>query len=262
MSKNKVELLVKKNALREVPLDKIQTDHSYQRALNPVAVRKIEKDYNPVALGVPLVGERTDGTLWIVDGQQRVGALRKMGRHKHLRCEVFASNGPEHEAEVFRLVNKNRTAIKPIDLFCAMLVAGDESCLEIKRITEDHGFKIPKRAIEGEGTTAALSDGSTFWCVAALGKVYRQSGGAGLKFIFSTLKQVWPDDPDRCRDTMVLGLHKFWLDHEQVVDMERLLARLEKTTPQKILYSANMGVGDRATNVAAVFAQLYRKRKA
>src|SRR6187549_648827 len=47
----------------------------YQRALNPRKVKAIAKELDPDALGVLTVSRREDGSLVIIDGQQRQGAL-------------------------------------------------------------------------------------------------------------------------------------------------------------------------------------------
>src|SRR5262249_39485041 len=100
------ERLGVKAAVREGPLEMLKSDPTYQRDVKR-GHKKIVADFNETALGVPLVGEREKGTLWIVDGLQRITALRKLN-WTHVKAEVFASKGPEHEAEIYRIINGNR----------------------------------------------------------------------------------------------------------------------------------------------------------
>jgi hypothetical protein len=78
-SGDKVMGLVVKSALRVVKLSDLSVDQSYQREVKS-GHKSIVSDFNEEALGVPLVGQRSDGSLWIVDGLQRVTALKKLGR--------------------------------------------------------------------------------------------------------------------------------------------------------------------------------------
>src|SRR5688572_29909905 len=124
--------LVTKSALRTVDLDLLAVDSAYQRDVRH-GHKKIIADFNDQALGIPLIGEREDSTLWIVDGLQRITALKALGKTK-ARVEVFASKGIEHEAEVFKLVNLNRTKLKPVEEFKALLAAHDKESWDIKGI--------------------------------------------------------------------------------------------------------------------------------
>lgn len=165
---------VKGSALKVLYLDGIQTDPSYQRDV-VAGHKKIIADFDPVAFGVPLVGEREDGTLWIVDGLQRITALRKMGK-KTMRAEVFRSQGPEHEASVFRKVNKNRTGLKPLQLFQAALTEGNEEAWAVKNVAEEYGFKIPKTHSPSPANSSPENIAVTLSCVNAVQYIYKRGG--------------------------------------------------------------------------------------
>jgi hypothetical protein len=271
MSKNqKSGRKVQKNALRVVSLDDLKADQSYQRPENDRAPRKMAENYDPVAFGIPLVGEREDGSLWIVDGQQRIAALRLRVKNKvtanaqkWVRVEIFKSEGPEHEAAVFKKINKDRTQLKPLQLFNAMLVAGDQHVWKIKELVEKHGFKIPKS--NGRPGGARTTDENRAMYVSAvnqLSKILARGGEKSLEFVLSVVKEVWDTDPLRTKSEILGGLWQFWIRHKGVVDLERLVPRLNSTKPQKILYSAGMGVSNAEGNVADVIERVYRKRLA
>lgn len=246
------------SALKVLYLEGIQTDPSYQRDVVS-GHKRIVADFDPVGLGIPLVGEREDGSLWIVDGLQRITALRKMGK-KQVRAEVFASQGPEHEANVFKLVNKNRTPLRPLQIFTAMLTAGDETAWEIKKIVEDYGFMILATKKNAPGHTSPETLSNQMTCIAAISAVFRRGKEPALRFVLSVLQKSWPDDPMRTRDALVLGLYTFWNRREGSVDVERLLPRLMTTTPAKMIYSSQLGSGDRTTVMADVIERLYKKK--
>lgn len=252
MSKStELKKLVTKAAIRIVPIDALGVDPSYQREVKP-GHRKIMADFDETAFGVPLVGEREDCTLWIVDGLQRITAVKKLG-HEKVRVEVFASNGPEHEALVFKLVNLNRTRLRPIEEFRALLTSHDETCWMIRNVVEECGFRIGT----GDGELS---------CVNTLRRI-AVTGGQGIpavRFTLNTVRAAWPADPLAIYSDLLLGFCVFFGSMDGVVDLDRLLPRLQTSTPQKILYAAKQrSLTDRvAGDVAEVITTLYRKRLA
>lgn len=255
---NKSDINVVKNALRQVELSHLQVDPTYQRPLVR-GHKKIATEYDPVAFGIPLVAQRDDGTLWIVDGQQRIAALKLRGTHKWVRCEVFASKGPEHEAQVFRTVNKARTALKPLQLFHAMLVAGDEHCWQIKGLVEKQGLTIPKS--ESHGTRDDNDKkAKEVRAVEVMSRVLSRGKQEALEFVLDVISQAWPGDPQRMKGTVADGLYLFWKGLDGNVDMGRLIPRLNTTTPARLIYSAQLGIGSAAANIAEALGKVYRKQ--
>lgn len=251
----KTKKRVVKSAVRFVNLDELKTDPSYQRDVLE-SHKKIAKDFMPEALGVPLVAQRDDGDLMLVDGLQRVSALRGMGKSKVL-AEVFASRGPEHEAEVFRRVNKNRTKLTPGQLFKAMLTEGDKTAWEIKETVEQTGFTLKLGTHGGKNTKTSYKEVS---CVNTMLNVVKTCGTEGLKFALTAISRSWENDPLATYNYVVAGLALFHKNQEGGVDLDRLVPRLQTTTPGKLIYSAGLGNWDKATNMAELLKTVYRKR--
>jgi len=111
-----------------IRLSQLRVDHSYQRPEDPPWRRtEMVDEFDPYAFGVIYVGRRKNGTFWIDDGQQRCATLRAMAEFAGddgqgtpdplVRCSVFDSRGPKHEAEVFYKMNMLRTSPKPHEAF-------------------------------------------------------------------------------------------------------------------------------------------------
>lgn len=249
-------LVIGRRSLRVVDPKDLNVDHSYQRPLVPKH-KKIAAEYDADAFGVPLVGQRDDGTLWIVDGQQRIAAKKILG-HKTVRVDVFASKGPEHEARVFKLVNMNRTKLSSLELFHAMLAAGDETCHAVKEIVEGFGCRIPKG---GYQTAKSNYEAKRFSCAMTLCRIYDTHGADCLRFVLRAITKSWPADGVATRTELVGGLMLYWSNNNGIVNEERLFPRLASTTPTKILYSAGLGIGLREQNVAQMIEKVSRKRK-
>lgn len=252
--------LVKKSALRVVALDDLKTDPSYQREVKGKH-KKIVADFDETALGIPIVGERGDGSLWIVDGLQRATAVRKLG-WRTIRAEVFASQGPEHEASIFKLVNMNRVKLTPMEEFKALLTAHDADVWAVKEAVEAAGFRVGHRHGPGKNSL----NGKTIDCVNTLRRAARDCKGVRvITDSLEVIKACWPDDPMAVNSRIIAGLAIWWARCEGVIDMERLVPRFRRTTPHKILYAAGQmatgGAGGGSMNAVADFLErLYARR--
>lgn len=252
MTKNAdLKKLVTKAAVQRVPLDAIGVDPSYQRDVKPKH-KKIIAEFNETAFGIPLVAEREDRTLWIVDGLQRMTAAKKMG-WVLLRAEVFASSGPEHEAQVFKFVNLYRTKLEPLDEWRALLTSHDETAWEIKRVVEGCGFRI-----SGDGKNP-----DTLRCVSSIRTLHKRYGSEGLKFSLEVSKKAWPGEFMTHNSSVLMGLGSFYRQNDGEVDKSILLPKLSKVTPQKLLYSARQSslTNDVYGEIAKLVQQLYMKRR-
>lgn len=248
--------LVVKSAVRVVKLEQIQTDSSYQRAIKR-GHRGIIADLNEVALGIPLVGEREDGSLWIVDGLQRITALRARG-WSTVRAEVFRSDGPEHEAAVFKIVNMKRTPLTAIEKYRALLTAGDEIAWKLKEAVEALEFRMGVYS----GSVTEESKANCLGGVGTLMNIVTQSGTAPITFALICAREAWPGDKLGVHHNMIEGMTVFWRRQEGVVDQERFVERLRTVTPQKILYAASQATiaGNKGAAVGEQLEKVYRKR--
>lgn len=98
--------------------------------------------YSRAAAGAVIVGEREDGTYWLVDGLQRKLAAEKRADITHLDCMVFASNGEQHEAEVFLLCNRGRVAVSALHKYFASVRAGFEPEKTIDMWLRENGYRV------------------------------------------------------------------------------------------------------------------------
>ena len=249
--------LVSKSALRVINLDTISFDPSYQREVKSKH-KRIVTSFNPDALGIILVAEREDGSLWCVDGRQRITALLKMGR-KTVRAELFKSDGPEHEAMVFKLVNMNRMPLNPQEEFKALLTAGDKLAWQIKETVEKCGYKI---TLSSRGRPRDERGNNEVNAINCLMRNCRKYGTEPLKFCLETIKAAWPDDRIANTNGMLAGLMLLHVRFKGIVDNERLLQRLRAVTPHKILYQASQEVlsKNQWAAIADVLERLYKKR--
>jgi hypothetical protein len=246
------ERTVVKAALRVLNVADLNVDPSYQREIKP-GHRRIMSEFNEEAFGIPLVGEREDGSLWIVDGLQRITAIGKMGR-RQVRSETFASNGPEHEAAVFKLVNMNRTKLKPLEEYKALLTAHDDLAWQVENTVNDCGFKV------SDGKTGMPKYVS---CVKLLLRFTADYGTDCVKFALTTVANCWPEDTLGTHSNMIGGLMLFFNRQDGLVDVERMTPRFQASSPLKILQAARqISIANAPRDaVADVLEKLMRRRK-
>lgn len=248
---SKVEKLVVRAALRVVKLDSIRADPSYQRDIKS-SHKKIIANFEPHALGIPLLGERDDGSLWVVDGLQRITALKALGKTE-VRAEVFHSSGPEHEAKIFVFVNGNRTKLNSCELFFGRLCAGDEVAWELKKCVEERGYSIPKKTRAGQNAKALLSPRLMY-------DIVKDHGTDSIKWLLGVIDKAWPGDPVGIKEGIIGGMALFYRRRDGQIDTDKLVRNLSTSTPTKLIYSASLGVGDRSSTIADVLEKFYRKR--
>jgi hypothetical protein len=134
-----------KTRYRMLPVSQLKIDYvHYQRP--PVSKTKIQNmfdNYKQAAFGTLLIAERSDGSLWIVDGQQRY-LVCKMRNESMVPCSVFSSTGHRHEAEVYTLVNsgETRTPLKPWEIYKACVDYRRDPHYRIDRFLNSLGLKV------------------------------------------------------------------------------------------------------------------------
>jgi hypothetical protein len=103
-----------------LPVDQLNIDPDYQRDVRHDLVNKIGREYDLVKAGPILVNERSDKTLWVVDGQHRLLGAIQFGEQ-----EVFANvtHGLTQEQEAaLRLARNDRRSDSIYEKFRTRLV--------------------------------------------------------------------------------------------------------------------------------------------
>ena len=122
-----------------IPLTAIEPS-DYQRVTNPKQVKSIVQNFDEAKLGALTVSLR-DGKYYIIDGAHRLSALRTL-KYTHALCEILTGLTHEQEADYFRRQGQDKRALRPIDLFKAGIIAGDEKCIKINEIVKSNSFQI------------------------------------------------------------------------------------------------------------------------
>jgi hypothetical protein len=127
----------------EMPICDLLIDHSYQRmevsAINTLA---IAKNFNWTSFGTLTIMRRENGACYVIDGQQRLAAIKKRGDIIRVPCRVFDSDGPEHEAIAFVAINVNRKSVSAVSKFNANFMGGHNPEVEIGGWLKENNLRI------------------------------------------------------------------------------------------------------------------------
>ena len=191
-------------------------DESYQRPLSRF-VETIVESFDPALLQTLAVAERRN-TYAVIDGQTRLIALRRLGALE-VPCLVYNDLTRAQEALLFARFQTERRGIRPIHRFRAQLRGGDPEARAIDQIAQATGWTLTE--------FTSPRTGGLLGCIAALEAIYRVEPELLERTLF-IMRSSYPDHPGS--GEMVRGL-AYFLDHEEEVDDDVLVAKLASVTP-------------------------------
>lgn len=213
---------------RMIPWTDLNVDTSYQRLLSEAKVGKIARIFDPEAFGELVIGQRPDGTYWVIDGQHRWKAMQKLGWTDQLvPCHVIPDMTPEREAKLYDLYNGNRGMPRITDQFKARVRYGDPEAMKIMSIVNEVGFEI----FYGHGAPPRGQVGA----VSALLRIYRFGKEGDLLKVLNVCNEAWPDSLSSVKGELLLGMHRFMARYRGQFTMAELIERMATTEPQTLL---------------------------
>lgn len=237
---------------RMVDVDSLNVSEEYQREMIIPHVNEMERNFDAEAFGLPLAGERDDGSLWLVDGFQRVSMARKLGI-KRVPCEVVKSRGVEHEAALFRKRAKRRN-LSACQLFKALVAEGNDEAKQILAVVNDVGLNV--------AGMAQVKRGGSIGCIKSCRDAFKLGGADHLSLVLTTLKRAWGGGHENAyHQAMVGGLSLFLFRYHGEVDVRRLTSKMASQSPAHVLGQAQpfklMHGGSRDKAVGHAFKAYY-----
>jgi hypothetical protein len=191
-------------SLEQIPVDRLQVDAAYQRATDSAGSRKIingmVKRWDWSLCQPLVVARRSDGALYILDGQHRHAGATERGDIPFLPCVVLSSLGHADEARTFVELNTRRQKLTQAQVFHGMLAAGDDNARLVLQLIEETGWRVRTHS-----NTAAYGAGD-LECAPMLVKVVAAKGGDPVRFALTVLRLAYPDTAVRQTSTMLKAL--------------------------------------------------------
>lgn len=246
------EIDIASGTYKELRVDTLKIDPSYQRTIREDTVNKIVKGLDPRLLGALYVSHRDNGDDVVLDGQQRREGLIRIGYGDQLvDCIVFYGLTVAEEAALFLGYNGPRTKPRPYDMFKAAVVAEDPAAIDIQRIVDKVGLTLG----EGQGRARIQS-------VAAVRRIYEQGGPKVLERALTIAVRAWggANKKDALSGDVLVAIAVFIARHNP--DDARLVRVLmgDKGEPHALVKYGRMrlaeyrSVGGASTPVAGLVA--------
>lgn len=222
---------------RRVPVADIRIDSAYQRDVDSARVNRLVRDFDPQLAGALILSARA-GSLWCVDGQHRLQAMKEMGTPQ-ANAVVFTGLTQREEADLFVKYNRNRKGLTAWDLFKAELVAGHEEALAVVTIVAHAGYRIDRQA--GPTNIGAVS---------AIRRIFRLGGEPLLILTLGAIKRNWSADRNALAGQVIEGLAIFYhsFRSEPQYEDKRTDAILDGYSPSVFQRRAQEIAAERTTN--------------
>lgn len=242
-----------------VRIDDLKVDHSYQRDLDVNLVQKIARDYDIAAAGPLVISRRSDGSLFVVNGQHRGAAAKTAGETEVIAQVIDMSGVPLDEARKIeaelRLKGNTRRGDKVQERFRAQLAAGYRESLAIVEIARQFGTRINPWPDSKHGVNA----------VSTIEALYRKDSGGHLVRVFEFIQEAFGSVDGPTSTTAVLSATSWLLErHDHEMDRKRMVERLgveglDALMRQALSHRAAMG-GSVWMNVYRAMIGVYNQR--
>ena len=215
----------------------------YQRPVVEKDVDALIRKWNLCALE-PIVVSFRDGHFYVVDGQHRIAAMKKMngGKDVMVNCIIHTGMIYEDEAALCHDLDQAKKAMTLGQSTHVDMESGKGvEALEIRRLVEEAGFMwaLEKRS-DKEYVISATR---------AVINSYRLLGGSAFSRMLALINRVWHGDPVSLSAAMLSGMALFIKTYEVEMNDHTFVKRLSVVAPDEIILRGKI---DFSTNSVAL----------
>ncbi|WUW22246.1 ParB N-terminal domain-containing protein [Streptomyces sp. NBC_01463] len=131
----------------------LKIDPEAQRTLNEKRARSIANKMVSEALGSVIISQRSNGDLYIVDGQHRVRACQLAGIET-MMAEIHYGLTQAQEAILFLIKNRESHKPRPIDEYHVGLTGGVPLFVDTNAVLDKHGLTLGSTSTNGVGAVS------------------------------------------------------------------------------------------------------------
>ncbi|MCM1304833.1 MAG: hypothetical protein NC305_14715 [Lachnospiraceae bacterium] len=228
---------------REIHTDRLTSGQPYQRPVNHREVDRLIREWDERLLD-PITVSFRDGKFYVVDGQHRIAAMRKMngGSGVMVNCRVYSGLTYEQEAALCYKLDKAKKRLSLSQATNALAESGtDPETSEIKELVENCGFVWALGKSKGKTGEIVTTR--------ALVNAYRLLGGAAFTRMLQLLWDAWEGDPRSLTASVLSGMALFVKTYETEMNDSTFVKRLSRADPDEI---NRRGRADFSTNNTAL----------
>ena len=216
-------------AIRTLSTARLTSGLPYQRPVEQKNVDKLIRNWNSREL-YPVIVSFRDGKFNVVDGQNRIAAMRQMagGGDVIVPCMIYTGMTYEEEADMYAKLDTDKAPLTPRQHTKALVESGaDARIMEIKCLVEDVGFVWALTEPTGEPFEIAP--------IRALINAHQLLGGEAFTRMLSLLAGAWQGTPNSLRASMLSGMALFVKTYEAELSDRAFSRRLSIVSPDEII---------------------------
>lgn len=205
-----------------VPVEKLLIDSRYQRNRIESWISILAHSWNEDKNNPFVVSLRSNGNFYVMDGQQRHGALQMMDNApEEVFAKIFEGLTLAQEADLFVSAAEDRRGLTTETRFKAALEAQHPWAMAVERAATAAGFRV--------GSKGAQNNISA---IASAREIFRRRGEPFLERVLRIVNQSWPNQ-NAARSGVLYGLEYFLVKFPDA-DIRRLVVALSATSPTRI----------------------------
>ena len=230
-----------------LPIDPILMP-TFQRDRIAQHIAKMAADWDETAYVFPVVA-LFKGSMYAIDGQQRIAAAQDRGMEKLDCLLVEGVRTFERLSELFLKINRDRKLLNAFQKYFAAVAAKDRGSLNVRQILCD---------FELEGAKSASANGKV--PIGAIVQIYSQQPDL-LKRVLHVRTQAWGVNPSKEANEgkTLLGLALFVRRHWDKLDDDRIIAVLRRHHPGYLLQATDQSRGNFKAAYSDYLRNLYNK---
>jgi hypothetical protein len=249
--------------IRELTADELYVDHDVQRDLPVSSKEAIARKWDREKTGVLYGSLRSDGLVYLIDGQTRRAAAAEVDPDFTLTVMVHESLSKEQEARLFLAYNEDRKTIRAHDKFRIKAEAGMSPHKETLIALSDLGIHIG-----GSASANVIASAATLEWLAKF-----NNGISVIQRTVSVIKASFPHEEDRWRQSLLVAVGLMYRKSDETgvpIRFDRLVETLRRYLPevweQKGATRAakeaasNRAHSGRADHTARCIAEVYNNR--
>ena len=236
-------------SIRTLSTSRLTSGLPYQRPVEQKNVDKLVRNWNSREL-YPVIVSFRDGKFNVVDGQNRIAAMRQMagGGDVIVPCMIYTGMTYEQEAELYAKLDKGKRPLTPRQHTKALVESGsDARIMEIKCLGEDVGFVWALGEPPGEPFEIAP--------IRALINAYQLLGGDAFSRMLSLMAGTWQGTPNSLRASMLSGMALFVKTYGTELSDRAFIRRMSIVSPEEIIR-----LGRIETDISLRFARIIRDK--
>jgi hypothetical protein len=241
----------------------LRVDPAVQRAEEVGHVDRLAREWKAEYVGVLIGSRRADGHVYILDGFQRLLAVRdRQGRGDYMfTVEVHNGLTVRQEAEIFLAHNRGRKAVSPYAKYRVSLTAGDPVAVAIEEVVHSLGLSVGPRSTQHAIGSVALLER----IVGSMGRNIDEQKVV-LHWVLKTYQDIYGSTQEYWRGEILEGLAQFHKKHSgnphlRDQSLRRVLSKV--TIPQLIAAAKAKSIGSNRVSghVCTVIEELYDRGK-